>query len=257
MGFEAKYGDKMASVLDIKYKRPDSLRASVGMSFLGGSAHLEGSFDVGNSGYRKLRYLIGARYKTTQYLLGSLDTEGEYTPNFTDVQTYITYDLTRDLQLGFMGNYNRSIYQFLPEQRTTAFGLINFALQLFSVFDGQERDEFTTAMGGVSLTYIPDRAENPLFLKLLGSTYRSDENERFDIIGDYSLRQIESNLGSDNFGEVLAELGTGTQQEYVRNFLNAEVTNLEHKGGIEFEVDTKDNQVSQNHFFTMGSKIST
>lgn len=254
-GFDAKYGDKMSSVLDVKYKRPDSLRSSIGLSFLGGSAHIEGSFNVDKSGYRKLRYLVGARYKTTQYLLGSLDTEGEYTPNFTDVQTYLTYDITRDLQLGVMGNYNRSIYQFVPQQRTTGFGLINFALQLFSVFEGQERDEFTTAMGGVSLTYIPDRQKNPLFLKLLASTYRSDENERFDIIGDYSLRQIEANLGSDNFGEVLAELGTGTQHQYVRNFLNAEVTNLEHKGGVEFNLDTGDPSVTRSHFVQWGAKF--
>ena len=253
-GFEARYGDKMASVLDVKYKRPDSLAGSFGVSFLGGSAHLEGSAGVSKDQYRRFRYLIGARYKTTEYLLGTLDTEGEYITNFSDVQAYLTYDITRDLQIGFLGNYNRSVYEFTPTERNTAFGLINFALQLFSVFEGQEVDDFTTSLGGLSLTYIPDRSRNPYFLKLLASTYRSDENERFDIIGDYSLRQIESDLGSDDFGEVVAELGTGTQQQFVRNFLDARVTNVEHKGGIEFQVDHDDLETTSSHFIQWSAK---
>lgn len=252
-GFEAKYGDKLSSVLDIKYKLPDTLRGSVGVSALGGSAHLEGSFDVGND-YRKLRYLLGARYKTTRYLLGSLDVNGEYTPNFTDFQAYITYDISRDWQLGLLGNYNRSEYQFQPVERNTALGLINFALNLFTVFDGQEIDDFTTQMGGVSLTYLPDRRHNPYFLKFLGSVFRSDENERFDIIGDYSLQQIESNLGSDSFGSVIAELGTGTQQQFVRNYLNATVTNVEHKGGIELQLDPDNADATASHFLQWSVK---
>lgn len=253
-GFEARYGDKMSSVLDIKYKRPDSMRASVGGSLLGGSAHLEGSLDLGKDEYKKLRYLFGARYKTTRYLLGSLDLQGEYTPNFADVQTYITYDLTRDLQLGFLGNYNRSVYNFIPTERNTGFGLVNFALQLFSTFEGQEKDDFATAMGGLSLTYLPDRKRNPLFLKLLGSTYRSDENEAFDIIGNYSLRQIDSNLGSGDFGTVVQELGTGTQHEYVRNFLNATVSNLEHRGGLELQQDHSNKDITSSHFLQWSAK---
>ncbi len=253
-GFEAKYGDKLSSVLDVRYKRPDSLRASVGMSFLGGSAHIEGSLDAEKDGYRKIRYLAGARYKTTRYLLGTLDVQGEYIPNFSDIQAYITYDINRDWQLGLMGNYNRSVYRFRPEERSTALGLINFALELFSVFDGQEIDDFTTSLGGVSLTYLPDRARNPFFLKFLASHFRSDENERFDIIGDYSLRQIETGLGSDDFGEVLAELGTGTQQQFVRNFLNLRVVNLQHKGGIELQQDHDDPEVSSSHFLQWSVK---
>lgn len=253
-GFEARYGDKMSSVLDIKYKRPDSLRASVGGSLLGGSAHLEGSFDVGKDEYQKLRYLVGARYKTTRYLLGSLDLQGEYTPNFADIQAYVTYDISRDWQLGFLGNYNRSIFNFVPTERNTGFGLVNFALQLFSTFEGQERDDFTTAMGGLSLTYIPDRERNPIFLKFLGSTYRSDENEAFDIIGNYSLRQIDSNLGSGDFGEVVSELGTGTQHEYVRNFLNAGVSNFEHRGGIELQRTRNSSDISSSHFLQWSAK---
>lgn len=237
-GFEAKYGDKMSSVLDIRYKRPEKFRSSIGASLLGGSIHMEGSAPLGSDSYKKFRYLVGARYKTTKYLLGSLDVTGEYAPNFGDIQGYFTFDLSRDLQLGFLGNFNRSVFRFQPETRSTALGLIDFALELFTVFEGQEVDDFTTSMGGVSLTYLPDREKNPFFLKLLASTNRSDENERFDIIGRYSLRQIESNLGSDDFGEVIAELGSGTQHQFVRNFLTANVTNVELKGGLEFQKET-------------------
>lgn len=254
-GFEAKYGDKSASVLDIKYKRPDTLAGSVSASFLGGAAHIEGSAKIGKDSYRRFRYLVGARYKTTRYLLGTLDVEGEYIPNFTDIQAYLTYDINRDLQIGVLGNYNRSVYEFQPTERNTAFGLVNFALQLFSVFEGQEIDDFTTGMGGVSLTYLPDRDRNPFFLKLLASAFRSDENERFDIISNYSLRQIESGLGSDNFGEVIAELGVGTQQQFVRNFLNIDIQNLEHKGGIELQIDHKDSETTSSHFLQWSAKF--
>lgn len=247
-GFEARYGDKLSSVLDVKYKRPDTLKGSVSGSFLGASGHLEGSTRIGNSSYRKLRYLLGARYKTTRYLLGTLDVEGEYVPDFTDIQAFVTYDINRDWQLGLIGNFNRSVYRFQPTQRSTAFGLINFALELFSVFEGQEIDDFTTTMGGASLTYIPDRKRNPLFLKFLASRFTSDENERFDIIGRYSLRQIETGLGSEQFGEVLAELGNGTQQQYVRNFLDLNITNVQHRGGIELQGAPRNPDATSSHF---------
>jgi hypothetical protein len=252
-GFDARYGDKLSSVLDIKYKRPDSTRASLGLSFLGGSAHLEGSLNPGNDSYRRLRYLVGARYKNTQYLLGSLDVEGEYTPNFTDLQAYITYDINRDLQLGLLGNYNRSVYNFRPTERSTGFGLINFALQLFSVFEGGETDDFTTQMGGVSLTYLPEKARNPFFLKWMNSTFRSDENEAIDINGAYSLRQIDSDLGSSNFGEVIAELGRGDQQLFVRNFLDIQLYNSELRGGLELQNNSA--SAERSHFLQWSAKV--
>ena len=236
-GFQSKYGDKLSSVLDIKYKRPDSTAASLGLSLLGGSAHLEGSLNTGKDGYRKFRYLLGARYKTNAYLLGSLDTKGEYIPNFADIQGYFTYDITRNLQLGILGNFNQSIYKFTPTSRSTALGLIDFALQLNSVFEGGEVDDFTTGMGGISLTYLPDRKRNPYFLKLLASRYQSEENEKFDILGFYRLSQIETSLGSENIGEEIFVLGTGTQHLFTRNFLQATVTNIEHRGGYEVQLE--------------------
>jgi hypothetical protein len=233
-GFEARYGDKMSSVLDIRYKRPDSLRASVSGSALGATGHLEGSFQLGKKPIQKLRYLLGARYKTNRYLLNSLDVEGEYIPNFTDFQAYLTYDVNKDWQLAFLANYNRSVYQYRPVSRSTAFGFVTFALRLFSVFEGQEDDRFTTAMSGVSLTYLPEKSPRPLYLKFLASTFNSREIEGIDIIGAYRLSEIDINPGSENFEQEVAVLGTGVQHLYVRNRLDFQVTHLEHKGGIEW-----------------------
>jgi CarboxypepD_reg-like domain/TonB-dependent Receptor Plug Domain len=254
-GFEARYGDKMSSVLDIKYKRPDSLRGSIAGSALGGSAHLEGSFKLGTEGYRRFRYLLGARYKTTKYLLGSLDVKGEYVPNFADFQTYLTYDLTKSWQIAAMGNYNLSQYNFEPQSRNVATGLINFTLGVRTAFDGQERDKFVNGMGGVSLTYLPDRKHNPYFFKFLASRFQTSETEGIDIIGDYLIGEVETNLAKDNAGDIVSTLGTGTQHQFVRNNLFAAVTNVEHKGGYELEVFSKDPSVNSTHFFQWSAKL--
>jgi hypothetical protein len=233
-GFEARYGDKMSSVLDIRYKRPDSLRASVSGSALGATGHLEGSFRLGKAPINRFRYLIGARYKTNRYLLNTLDVEGEYVPNFTDFQGFFTYDINRNWQLALLANYNRSVYQYRPVSRSTAFGFVTFALRLFSVFEGQEDDRFSNAMTGVSLTYLPEQSRRPLFLKFLASTFHSREVEGIDILGFYRLSEIDINPGSETFEREVAVLGTGTQHLYVRNRLDFQVTRLEHKGGMEW-----------------------
>jgi carboxypeptidase-like protein len=227
-GFEAKYGDKMSSVLDIYYKRPQKTKGSVELSLLGASAHIEGSVQSKLNSYKHFRYLVGARYKNNQLLLNSLDVEGEYRPQFLDFQTYLTYDLSRSLQLGVIANYNSSRYDFTPESRETAQGLIDFTLKLTSIFEGQETDDFATGMGGVSLTYIPDRNRNPLYLKFLASGFSSREREQFDIQGAYRLSQIETGVG-DDAGEEILVLGTGIQHIYARNALNSTIFNVEHK----------------------------
>ncbi len=253
-GFEARYGDKLASVLDIKYKRPDSAQYSVAASFLGASAHAEGSFKIGKDEYRRLRYLVGARYKTTQYILGSLDVKGEYRPDFGDVQAYVTYDLSRDWQLGALANYNTSVYHFIPQSSSVAAGLINFAFQANTAFQGQERDEFTNGMGGLSLTYLPDRKKNPFFLKFLASQYQTRETEGIDIIGDYQLGEKQTNLGSDNAGAIVDLFGSGTQHQFIRDYLYSTVANIEHKGGIELQVKTADSTRTVSHFIQWGVK---
>ena len=251
-GFEAKYGDKLSSVLDISYKRPEESASSFNMSLLGTAFHTEGSFQLGKSSYQKFRYLLGARYKTSRYLLGSLDVKGEYVPNFFDLQTYLTYDITKDLQIGYLGNVNTSVYDFVPVSSKRATGLVNQVLELNTVFDGSETDRFNNSMSGVSLTYLPDRKSNPLFLKLLGSGFFNRESENFDIIGFYRLSQIEANLGSENVGEEIAVLGEGIQQLYARNDLLSTVYTLQHKGGIELQ--NQDGNKESSHFLQWGLK---
>jgi len=250
-GFEAKYGDKLSSVLDVRYKRPEEFKASVSGSLLGASAHIEGSKRLGANAFNKLRYLVGARYKTTNYLLNSLDITGEYVPSFTDIQTYITYDFSPTLQIGFLGNYNSSIYNYVPVSRTTTTGLINQTLQFNVAYDGQEVDGFTNGMGGVSMTYIPQREKNPVFFKFLASLYGSNEDETFDILGFYRLSQIETDLGGENNGEEIALIGVGTQHTYARNYLYSRIGNIQHKGGIELQNEEK----ASTHFIQWSAKV--
>jgi len=249
-GFEAKYGDKMSSVLDVRYKLPDTLRGSFSISLLGATAHLEGSAPLGRDSFRKWRYLIGVRYKTTQYLLSSTDVKGEYSPSFADYQFYTTYDLSRNWQLGLLANLNRSKYDFIPVSSETATGLINFALQLSTDFEGAESDLFLNGMTGLSLSFVPDRQKNPLFLKFLLSGYKSLERENIDIIGQYRLSQIETSINDPDAGEEIALLGTGTQHTYDRNLLQVGIVNAEVKGGIEFQKDA-----TQSNFLLAGLKV--
>ena len=234
-GFEAQYGDKMSSVLDVRYKLPDSLRGSLMVSLLGASGHIEGSTPIGKDQYRKWRYLVGVRYKTSQYLLGSLDIKGEYTPSFADYQIYTTFDLSKDWQVGLLANLNKSIYDFIPVSSQTATGLVSYALRLTTDFEGAESDLFLNGMTGLSLSYVPDRKRNPLFLKFLVSGYKSLEQENLDIIGQYRLSQIETSLNNPDAGEEIALLGTGTQHVYARNVLQMGIINAEVKGGIELQ----------------------
>lgn len=252
-GFESKYGDKMSSVLDIRYKRPEEVRGSVTASLLGASAHIEGSKRLGPNAYNKFRYLVGARYKTNAYLLGSSDVKGEYVPTFVDIQAYLSYELSKEFQLGFISNYNGSHYNFQPLSGRSKKGTIDFQLELNTVFEGQESDDFEYGMSGLSLTYVPERKKNPMFMKLLASSYRASEEEKFDILGYYRLSQIETALG-ENTGQEIAVLGTGTQHVYARNYLYNTIHNVEYKGGIELQNELDKNKI---HFLQWGIKYQS
>lgn len=190
-GFESKYGDKMSSVLDIRYKRPEDFRGSVTASLLGASAHFEGSKRIGPNSFNKLRYLVGARYKTNAYLLGSSDIKGEYVPSFSDIQTFLSYEITKELQVSAIANYNGSNYNFKPSSGKSKKGTIDFQLELNTLFEGQESDNFRYGMGGLAFTFVPERKKNPLYMKLLASAYTAEEAEKFDILGYYRLSQIK------------------------------------------------------------------
>ncbi len=222
-GFNAQYGDKMASVLDIRYKRPREFAGSFSLSLLEGSLHLEGI-----SGNERFSYLLGVRYKSNQYLLGTLDTQGDYSPSFSDIQTMLRYEISDEWQLSFLGNFNDNLYNFEPDVQRTRFGTITDVREFTVFFDGRETNRFTTATGALSLEYQP---HDDFSLQLISSIFQSDERENFDIIGQYWLQRVETDMGQDDFGQPTGEaLGVGTFLNHARNYLNAIVWNAETKG---------------------------
>ena len=226
-GFDAKYGDKMSSVLDITYKRPRENAATLQLSLLGGAAHFEGITKNG-----RLSYLIGARHKTSQYLLNSLDTEADYSPKFSDIQTFVNFELNTNWQISFLGNISSNQYKMVPKNRDTEFGTVNEALKLTIYFEGQEVDKYQTYFGALSTSYQPN---TKLQLQFTTSAFRTFEQENFDILGEYWLYQLENNLGSDNFGDIAFDRGVGKYINHARNSLNATVINFSHKGNYNNE----------------------
>ena len=177
-GFEAKYGDKMSSVLDVKYKRPEagSSRGSAYASLLGVGAHIEGANTGGN-----LSYLAGVRYQTNKYLLNSLPVQGAYNPSFSDFQALVSYKFDEAWELEWLTNYASNRYELAPDSSRTSFGTFNDALQLRVFFEGQERDRYQNWMNGVSLNYLSN--DDRLKLKFMGAVYNMNEVEAFDIEG--------------------------------------------------------------------------
>ena len=224
-GFDAKYGDKMSSVLDIRYRKPTCFAGSATASFLGGSLHLE---DVSKNG--KFSHITGLRYKTNRYLLGTLDSKGEYNPSFVDLQTYLTYKFNHSFDISFLGNLARNKYNFIPQTRETRFGTINQMYNATIYFEGQEADKYTTTTGALIANYHP--GEN-LNLKLIASAFQSKEAETYDILGQYYLNELEQNAtgGTDS----ALNIGIGTFINHARNYLDVSVFSLEHKGAYNSE----------------------
>lgn len=222
-GFEARYGDKMASVLDIRYIKPREFAGSVSGGLLGASMHLQGASDD-----KRFTWLVGAREKSNSYLLKSLDTKGEYKPLFYDIQSYITFTPTGNWEHAVLGSVSRNKYRMVPTTRKSSFGTVNEALQLTVYFEGGEIDDYQTLMGAYTSTYRP--YEKDLSLKFIVSAFNTREQETFDILGQYRLDELENDLGSDNFGQSAFNIGTGGFLHHARNYLDATVLNIEHKG---------------------------
>lgn len=221
-GFEAKYGDKLSSVLDIEYKRPTKFGGSVTGSLQGGSLHLEGA-----TKNEKFSYLIGARYRSNAYILGSLDTDGDYKPQFADVQGLLEYDVTENWRLSGLVHYSNNSYRFVPQNRQTEFGTISEALRFTVFFDGQEVNRFETVTAALTSAHTVNKK---LKLKGILSMYRSNEDETFDVQGQYWLDALENDLGSDDLGEVAFNRGVGTFLNHARNYLTVHVYNASLKG---------------------------
>jgi hypothetical protein len=224
-GFEPRYGDKLSSVLDIQYKRPERFGGTAMASLLGGSFHIEDA-----PLHKRLRHITGFRYRTNQLLLRGLDTQGDYRPVYTDLQTYWTYDVSPNVEIGFLGNYGRNQYNLIPSDRQTEFGTFNQALRFTVFFDGRERTEFETFFGALSTNV---KASRDLLLKFTASAFRTFENERFTILARYRLDELERDLGSDQFGEAVANLGIGTYLDHARNQLDATVFAFAHRAFLQ------------------------
>ncbi len=222
-GFEARYGDKMSSVLDIRYKKPREFAGSISGGLLGGSLHLEGA-----SRDKRLTYTIGAREKQNSYLLNSLDTKGDYKPLFFDLQSYITFNPNDEWEHDILVNYAKNKYQSIPQSRKSSFGTVNNALQLNVYFDGQEIDDYQTVTGAFSSIYRPHGKD--LTMKFIASAFNTQESETFDLLGQYYLNELENDFGNSNFGQTAYNLGIGGFLNHARNYLDADVYNFEHKG---------------------------
>ena len=219
-GFEARYGDKMSSVLDVTYKKPKKLEGGVTGSMLGGNVYLGSS-----SG--KFSQITGLRYKRGTTLLNTLDTKGDYNPSVTDLQTYMTYDFTPKLELSFLGNYSENNYDFNPDMRHTTFGTLQSVIGFDVYYDGFEKDRFQTLFGAGTLKYtIGEHADVSLQI----SSFQSTEQENYDIDGAYWI----SNIMEDD-KEIT---GTGEFLEHARNYLKSNVSNATLSGNLGLNQNT-------------------
>jgi hypothetical protein len=221
-GFEAKYGDKLSSVLDITYKRPLKTGGSASASFLGGNIQLEGI-----SKNRLVAYTIGARYRTLSYILQTFDTKGEYRPNAGDIQSFVTFKVNPKFSVEWLTNLASNRYLVIPASRQTNFGTAKQALRFTVYFDGQELMSYLTGMTGVSAIYKPTAKTQ---LKFITSAYHAREQELFTVQGQYYIDELEADFGKPTFGQVAFNRGVGTFINNGRNYLSSTVANFEHKG---------------------------
>lgn len=222
-GFEARYGDKLSSVLDVRYRKPrKSFGGSASASLLGGDLMLEGT-----GKQKSFTYLMGLRHKSSKYLLRSIETKGDYLPSATDFQSYFTYQISPKTEITFLGSYNENKYLVVPSNRETEFGTVNDALRFTVYFDGQEIDKYQTGTGAFTLSH---KVDSFFKIKFITSAYSTLESETFDILGQYFIDQLENDLGSSEFGDVAFNRGIGSFLQHARNSLEARVYSFEHKG---------------------------
>jgi hypothetical protein len=240
-GFQAKYGDKMSSVLDIQYKKPKAFGGTAYISLLEQGLSLEGSAKKGN-----VTYLIGIRNRSNKNLLKSQETKGAYIPSSSDIQTFITYKVNEKLQLELLGNLSVSRFSMFPEQAQKTASVFsplftaNLGLDIF--FEGQEKDSYKTNLLGLSAVYQPNKK---LHLKWMLSRFEDKENENFDIAGTYLFGERDFDNSSSTYGQIINPLGAGYYQNYARNALDIVVYNASLKGSLE----------KGKHFIQFGNSI--
>lgn len=225
-GFSANYGDKLSSVLDITYREPKHFSGAFTASLLGAAANIEDTIN------KRSNFITGIRYRTNAYLLGALDTKGDYRPTFIDYQGMYNYYLNEKTKLTAFGTYSRNKYLVVPQNRETSFGSVNQALRFTVFYDGQEVTEFETYMGALKLE---NEVTEKLNINFITSYYRSISSENFDLLGEYKLDELERDLGSDQYGKVAFNRGVGAFLKHARNTLDASVYNGSIKGNYSGE----------------------
>ena len=226
-GFQAKYGDKLSSVLDITYKRPRDFEVVADLSLLGGSVAIGTA-----SKDSKFTSITGLRYRDNSLLVNAKETETNFNPVFVDAQTYLTYRISDKLELSFLGNASLNRYNYQPQTRQTNFGTLDNPLALLVFYQGQERDSYQTLFGALQADFQLNENVN---LGLVASTYHTTEEEHFDILAQYRLGEVNSNIGDEDLGEVEFSEGIGGQLNHGRNDLDALITTIEHKGTANIE----------------------
>lgn len=223
-GFQAKYGDKLSSVLDITYRRPTNFGLSLEASFLGGSLTYENA-----SKNQKWNYLTGIRYRDNKLLVNSQQTEVDFRPRFADVQSYISFTPNTKWQHSFLGNISQNKYDYKPLIRQTNFGTFDEPKALLIEYDGQEKDKYFTLFGAYKGVYQPNEKWTYRFI---GSAYHTTEQEYFDILASYKLGEVNTNIGSENLGDIEFTRAIGSQLTHARNDLDAFIINAEIKATL-------------------------
>jgi hypothetical protein len=226
-GFQAKYGDKLSSVLDITYRKPVDFGATLDVSLLGASGSVEG---ISKNG--RLTGIVGLRYRDNSLFVEAKQTETNYRPVFADAQTYLSYKFSNKFELGFLGNVAINNYSYRPLTRQTNFGTIADPVALLVFYEGQEEDRYNTYFGALKGTFV---ASENYTAKLIGSIYQTTEQEYYDILAQYRLGEVNTNIGDEDLGEVTFSEGIGSQLTHARNDLDALIVNLEHKGNLGLE----------------------
>ncbi len=221
-GFQAKFGDKLSSVLDITYRKPKKYSLTAEASYLGGALTLEGI-----SKNKKWSAITGIRYRDNSLLVNSQETQTNFRPTFADVQTNVNFQPNKKWQFSFLGNISQNKYNYQPLTRQTNFGTIDEPIALQVFYEGQEKDKYQTLFGAIKTNFIPNERNN---FRLIGSIYHTQEQEYFDIFAAYFLGDVDTNIGSETLGEVTFNRGIGTQLNHARNDLDALIVNAEIKG---------------------------
>ncbi|MEN8913342.1 MAG: carboxypeptidase-like regulatory domain-containing protein [Polaribacter sp.] len=221
-GFQAKYGDKLSSVLDIIYRDAKEKATTIDASILGGSITLEGQFLD-----KKLSAITGIRYRDNSLFVNSKQVETNFKPRFTDVQSFLSYKATDAFTLNFLGNFSLNNYNYTPISRRTRFGTVNAPIELTVFYDGQEKNNYLTLFGALSANY---EVNDAIELTATASSYNTQEEEYFDIAAAYNLGEVDANVGSEDFGEVEFSEGIGSQLNHARNDLDALISNFQLKG---------------------------